>query len=58
MNKYREKVQQKLQEIDEETDINRDWQNLKQAILEAAKEFKSPKMERMLTTGRMMIVRE
>ena len=37
MNKYREKVQQKLQEIDEETDINRDWQNLKQANTRSCK---------------------
>ena len=28
-----------LQEIEEETDINQDWQNLKQVILEAAREF-------------------
>ena len=34
---------QELQEIDEETDINRDWQNLKQINLEAAKEFKLAK---------------
>ena len=33
----------KLQEIEEETDIYREWQNLKQVILEAAKEFKSSK---------------
>ena len=46
INKYREEVRQKLQEIqeiDEEIDINRDWQNLKQIILEAAKEFKIAK---------------
>jgi len=29
-----------LHETEEETDINQDWQNLKQAILEAAREFK------------------
>jgi hypothetical protein len=29
-----------LQETEEETDINQDWQNLKQKILEAAGEFK------------------
>ena len=29
--------------MDENTDINQDWQNLKQVILEAAEEFKSPK---------------
>jgi len=40
-----------LQEIEEETDINQDWQNLKQVILEAAKEFK------MLTIGGTMNVR-
>lgn len=38
-NKYQEEVQSKLQEIEEETDVNQDWQNLKQVILEAAKEF-------------------
>jgi hypothetical protein len=32
-----------LQEIGEETDINQDWQNLKQMILEAASEFKLSK---------------
>ena len=32
-----------MQEIEEETDINQDWQNLKQVMIEAAKEFKSPK---------------
>jgi hypothetical protein len=32
-----------LQEIEEETDINQDYQNLKQVILEAAKEFKLSK---------------
>jgi hypothetical protein len=32
-----------LQEIKEETDINQEWQNLKQVILEAASEFKSAK---------------
>ena len=34
------KLQLKLQETEEETDINQDWQNLKQVILEAAMEFK------------------
>jgi hypothetical protein len=38
---YQEKVQSKLQEIGEETDINQDWQNLKQMILEAASELKT-----------------
>jgi len=32
-----------LQEIEEETVINQDWQNLKQVILEAATEFKLSK---------------
>jgi len=32
-----------LQEIEEETDINQDWQNLRQVILEVAREFKSSK---------------
>ena len=32
-----------MQEIEEETDINQDWQNLKQVILEAATEFKLSK---------------
>jgi hypothetical protein len=32
-----------LQEIEEETDINQDRLNLKQVILEAAREFKSSK---------------
>jgi hypothetical protein len=36
---YQEKIQSKFQEIGEETDINQDWQNLKQMILEAASEF-------------------
>ena len=43
INKYQGKVQSKLQETEEETDINQDWQNLKQVTLEAAKEFKSSK---------------
>ena len=42
-NKYQEELQSKLREIAEEKDINQDWQNLKQVILEAAKEFKVPK---------------
>ena len=29
-----------MQEIEEQTDISQDWQNLKQVILEAATEFK------------------
>jgi hypothetical protein len=32
-----------LQEVEENTDINQDQQNLKQVILEAAEEFKLPK---------------
>ena len=32
-----------MQEIEEETDINQDWQNLKQVMLEAATEFKLSK---------------
>jgi hypothetical protein len=35
ISQYREKIQSKFQEIGEETDINQDWQNLKQMILEA-----------------------
>jgi hypothetical protein len=42
INKYHKK-QIKLQELEEDTGINQDWQNLKQVILETAKEFKSPK---------------
>jgi hypothetical protein len=42
-NKYQEHLQSLLQEIKEETDINQNWQNLKQVILEAATEFKSAK---------------
>ena len=41
INKYQENLQSKLQEIEGETDINQDWQNLKHVILEAATEFKS-----------------
>ena len=51
-------LQLKLQETEEETDINQDWQNLKQVILEAAMEFKLSKVEKMLTTGGTMNVRE
>jgi len=29
MNKYQENLQSKLQEMEEETDINQDWQDLK-----------------------------
>ena len=43
INKYQEHLQSVMQEIKEETDINQDWQNLKQAILEAVTEFKSNK---------------
>ena len=43
INKYQENIQTKLQEIEEETDVNQDWQNLKRVILEAAKEFKLSK---------------
>jgi hypothetical protein len=43
ISQYQEKIQSKLQEIGEETDINQDWQNLKQRILEAASEFKLSK---------------
>jgi signal recognition particle subunit SEC65 len=32
-----------LQEIGEETDLNQEWQNLKQITLEAASEFKISK---------------
>jgi hypothetical protein len=32
INKYQEEIEIKLQEIEEETDINQDWQNLKQVI--------------------------
>ena len=32
-----------MQEIEEETDINQDWHNLKQAMLEAATGFKLSK---------------
>jgi len=46
-----------LHEIEEETDVNQNWQNLKHAILEAVTEFKYLKMQRMLTIGRMMNVR-
>ena len=43
INKYQEEIQSKLQEIEEETDINQDWQNLEKVILEAARKFKSSK---------------
>ena len=42
-NNYQENIKTKLQEIEEETDINHDWQNLKQVILEAAREFELSK---------------
>jgi hypothetical protein len=38
-----EKIQSKLQEIGEETDVNQDWQNLKQMILKAGSEFELSK---------------
>ena len=41
ISKYQENIHSQIQEIKEETDINQDWQNLKQVILEAAGEFKS-----------------
>jgi len=37
-----------LHEIEEETDINQDWQNLKHAILEAATEFKLHRSTKIL----------
>jgi hypothetical protein len=43
INKYQENIQTGLQETEEETDINQDWQNIKQVIIEAAKEFKLSK---------------
>jgi CRISPR/Cas system CMR-associated protein Cmr1 (group 7 of RAMP superfamily) len=43
INKYQEHLQSALQEIKQETDINQDWQNLKQVILETASEFTSAK---------------
>ena len=58
INKYQETTQTKLQEIEEETDINQDWHNLKQVILEAAKEFNYLKMQRILTIGGTMNVRQ
>jgi hypothetical protein len=39
MSKHRESLQLMLQEIKEETDIDQDWQNIKQGILDAATEF-------------------
>jgi hypothetical protein len=41
--KYQEYLQLMLQEIKEETNINQDWQNIKQVILDAATEFQSAK---------------
>ena len=41
--KYQENLQSKLQEIEKETYINQEWQNLKHVILEAATEFKLSK---------------
>lgn len=46
INKYQEHLQSVMQEIKEETDVNQDWQNLKRAILETVKEFKSKKFAR------------
>ena len=43
INKYQEEIKSKLQEIEEEKDITQDWQNLKQVILEAAREFELSK---------------
>jgi hypothetical protein len=43
INKYEENLHSMLHEIEEETDINQDWQNVKHAILEAATEFKLSK---------------
>jgi hypothetical protein len=43
ISQYQEKIQSKMQEIREETNINQDWQNLKQMILESANEFKLSK---------------
>ena len=40
ISKYQENLQSILHEIEEETDISQDWQNLIYAILEAATEFK------------------
>ena len=50
-----ENIQTKLQEIEDETDINQEWQNLKQVILEAAREFELSKDAK---NGGMMNVRE
>ena len=44
--------------MEEETDINQDWQNLKQAMLEAVTELKLSKDVKMLTAGGTMNVRE
>ena len=41
--KYQENVKSNLQEIEKEIDINKEWQNLKYVILEAATEFKLSK---------------
>jgi hypothetical protein len=43
INKYQEYLQLNLQETKEETDINQDWQNIKQVILDATTEFQSVK---------------
>jgi hypothetical protein len=39
ISKYRESLQLMLQEIKEDTDIDQDWQNIKQGILDTATEF-------------------
>jgi len=41
---YQENLQSKLQETEEETFINQDWQNLKQVTLQAATDLKYLKM--------------
>jgi hypothetical protein len=58
ISQYQEKIQSKLQEMREKTDINQDRQNLKQMIIEAASESNYLKIQRMLTTGGTMNVRE
>ena len=51
-----------MQEIEEETDINQDWQNLKQVLLEAATEFKLSEdvknANRWWDEGRKRVIRE
>jgi len=48
INKYQENLQSMLHEIEDEMDINQDWQKLKHAILEAATEFKLSKDNGMM----------